>query len=186
MEENMKIEIFTRRQFIQRMTHLGRMGLYGAAGLSLLNCSGSVPTLDDIDPPFICKSTDSCMSNLGGNFIATNTIAGTTYLVFSAYNKSTEKVTGYNIWYGTNIPNEHSVKDRSNVIDQNGLTTVDSTLRGGAIPTISSTLVPGAFTQSTFIGITITGTVNPNIIYVTAYNGTDGEDSDLSNFFLVP
>ncbi len=177
----MKIEIFTRRQFIQRMTHLGRMGLYGMAGFSLLNCTGSVPTIDDIDPPFICMNT--CTSDLTGNFTTTNG-ASPTYLVFSAFNKSTEKVSGYNIWYGTNIPNEHSVKDRSNVITQTGSTIV-STAVGGAIPTIPSTLVLGAFTQPTFIGITINGTANPNIIYVTAYNGTDGEDSDLSNFYAV-
>ncbi|GMT50107.1 MAG: hypothetical protein IEMM0008_1646 [bacterium] len=182
----MKIEIFTRRQFIQRMTHLGRMGLYGAAGFSLLNCTGSVPTIDDIDPPFICKQVDNCKSDLGGSFDYT-TGGATVFLVFSAYNKSTEKVTGYNIWYNisdTTIVNEHAAKNRSSVIIQNGTTTV-STAVGGAIPTIPSTLVPGAYTQTTFIGITITGTTPGYFIYVTAYNGTDGEDSDRSNQYVV-
>ncbi len=181
----MKIEIFTRRQFIQRM---GRMGFYGAATLGLLNCTGSVPTLDDIDPPFICDPLDNCNSGLGGSF--DNTTGGNpVFLVFSAYNKSTEKVTGYNIWYNitpSTIVSQHAVKDRSSVIIQNNTTTVDASAVGGAIPTIPSTLVLGAFTQTTFIGITVNNTPTPGAgIYVTAYNGTDGEDSNLSNLYTV-
>jgi len=171
---DIKVEPVSRREFINRLIRWGKMGLLGCTGLHLLNkCTGTIPTIDDLDPPFIClppcdDGTDT-----------TNSVGPTT-LVFSGYNPE-QGFSGYNVWYGSNatfIESDHQNGDRSNyVLDQRASLDVGF-LGTGPFPSYATSATVNA---TTFITLTIYGTAGSNFIYMTAYSASDNLDSVLSN-----
>lgn len=185
--KDLNVKFFTRREFINDLKKKAALGLLSSAGFALLaQCSGSAPDSDDLDPPFICKTTDGCSSGYGGTSDYTQGTAPT-YLVFSGYNPETG-FSGYNIYYGASatIISEHSTGTRNLVIDPTGSLTVDcASLGGGTYPTIPVSLATGVLNAATYVVVQVNNTTGGNALYVTAYNSTDNVESVLSNVYTV-
>ncbi len=187
MNKIININLLSRRDFIKELKTLAKIGPLGSLGLSILNrCTGTEPLPDDLDTPFICMPPCDAksQSDINPNNAWTN---GTNPvdLVFSGYNKESGFV-GYNVWYGTQatIISNHSVKNRSLVINSTGNKTIDaSSLGGTSIPTYSTTYTVN---QTGYIELTVNNTASGNYLYVSAYSSSDGLDSPLSNGYLIP
>ncbi len=181
---DIKITPVSRRDFINHLIKWGRLGLLGTAGFNLLSkCTGEAPSADDLDPPYICLTTNSCNSGQGGNYNYTNTSGATVYFVFSGYN-SERNFSGYNIWYGTQsaISSDHSSKARSTVISQTGSSTLSVSSLGGTKP---SYVTSATVNSTVFVTLTINNVTTGNYLYITAYSSTDNLDSPLSNGYLI-